>query len=228
MTRRPIRGRFGMKSSNAVEEIKYLHINFSGSGYTAALDTLVEEGFREDNVEAIVHGEQAPAAGPELWMDVAIGVGSNFAVEAIQYVARKVRNAIAMSSTHGCCVTETIVEDSDCDFVIRANSAAGIMYEDIDLTNLVSKMRELVDSEKTAGRFISKIETPCDLNPVSQGLSVRSVGVGNYSLWLLTYREGERCPYWLYDAANKTFTPLENSRAVKNALDSSDLFYSAK
>lgn len=217
-----------MKSSNAVEEIKYLRIDFSGSGYTAALDTLVEEGFQEDDVEAVVHGEQAPAAGPELWMSFVIGVGSGLAVEAIQYVTRKVRNVIATTSTHGCCINETIVEDSDCNFVIRANSAAGIMYEDIDLTNLVSKMRELVDSEKTAGRFISKIETPYDFDSMSQGLSVRSVGVGNYSLWLLTYREDERCPYWLYDAANETFTPLENSRTVKNALEGSDLFYSAK
>lgn len=217
-----------MKTLNAADDIKYLRIDLSGSGYTSTLDNKVKTKFHEDAIEAVVRGQHTPAAGPELWMDVVIGIVSGLAVEGIGYAVQKVRDAISESSSHNCCVNAVTVEDFDCDFVIRANSAAGMVFEEIELTSIVSQMRELFDSERASGRYISKIETPCDFDPASIGSSIRSVGVGSYSLWLLSYREGERCPYWLYDVANKMFIPLKDNSAIINALNASDIFYAAK
>lgn len=219
-----------MKARNIAGDIKYLRIDLVGSGYTGTLDDKVKASFREDAIEAVVRGQHAPAAGPELWMDVVIAIGSDLAVEGIKYAVRKVRDAISESSSRSCCVNKTTVEDFDCecDFVIQANSAAGMIFEEIELTSIVTQMRELVESEKASGRYISKIEAPCDLGPCSISTPIRSVGVGSYSLWLLSYREGERCPYWLYDVVNEVFIPLDDNLATTNALNASDIFYAAK
>lgn len=217
-----------MRTLQKADKIKYLRIDFSGSGYSAALDSKVKEAFLEDNIEAVIRGQQTPAAGPELWMDFIIGVEAGIAVEVLKYVVHKVRGVVSGYLHHGCCVNSTIVEDIDCDFVIRASSAAGIIYENIDFVKLLSEMRQLADSEKDSGRPISKIETPCEIDYAPEGFSVRSIGVGSYSLWLLTYREGERWPSWLYDAHNKVFIPLEDNHAIEVALSATDAFYSEK
>ena len=215
-----------MKTLQKADTIKYLRIDFSGSDYSTALDSRVKEAFLEDNIDAVIRGQHTPAAGPELWMDFIIGVEAGIAVEVIKYVAHKVGSVVAEYLHHDCCVNSTKVEDIDCDFVIRANSAAGMKYESVDFAKLITEMRQLADSEKASGRPISKIEAPCEIDYAPEGFSVRSVGVGNYSLWLLTYREGERWPNWLYDANNKAFIPLEDSHAIEVALSASDPYYS--
>lgn len=219
-----------MKKLNATNDINYLRIDLTGSGYTSTLEAGVKEIFRKDAIEAVVRGQHELAAGPELWMDVVIEIVSSLAVEGIKYVVQKVRSAISESLSISCCVNSVIVEspDSDCDFVIRSNSAAGMLFEEVDLTSIVSRMRELVESERSSGRYISKVEAPCDLRPTPTGMSIHSNGVGSYSLWLLSYREGERWPHWLYDAANEVFVPLEDDSAIINSLNSVDAFYTTK
>lgn len=215
---------------NASADIRYLRIDLLGSGYTSALDGIIKSEFDHDAVEVVIRGQRTPAAGPELWMDVVIAIGANLATEAIVYIARKVREAVSSTSLLGCCINEYVVESLDygCDFVVRANSAAGVDFEGIELSSLFSRMTELVESERVSGRFISKIETPCDLDSSDVGMPVRIVGVGSYSLWLLTYSEGERWPYSLYDAVNGVFIPLEDDLSIVDALNSPDAFYSGR
>lgn len=221
-----------MKTPKNADNIKYLRIDFSGSGYTAALDNRVRAAFCEDGIEAVVRGQRTPASGPELWMEIVIAAGSGLMADllkdAIKYVVSKVRGVVAEKSPYGCCVNSIAVEDFDCDFVIKANSAAGVVYDNIDFTNLFSEMRGLVDSEKGSGRSVFKVEAPCEADYTQEGFCVRNVGMGNYSLWLLSYREGERYPFQLYDAVNKTFIPLGDRYAIEAALSSTDAFYSEK
>ena len=56
---------------------------------------------------------------------------------------------------------------------------------------------------------------------------MKTQGIGNYSLWFVSYQEGERWPHCLYDAANDAFIPLGDASALA-AFDAVDLFYNAE
>ena len=100
--------------------------------------------------------------------------------------------------------------------------------EDVDYNELVSQMKDFYEKEVAADRAVNSIEAPCDLDLDTDGLKIRTVGVGNFSLWRVTYRNGSRWPFCLYDAVNDALVPMEDRQTVTNVINGTDKFYSPK
>lgn len=213
-----------------LKNIEFLRINLCGSSYSNSLDDEVCEKFHEDGLNVVVSGHRTIAAGPELWMEIILGIGESFVVDIIEHIIKKVYSAIQKNHSIDCHVNKLTIDEYNCkcEFEIKSNSAAGMIYEQIDLELMLNRMHQLIDNEKIAGRYINKIETPCDVQTTTTDFSVRCVGVGNYSVWRISYENDIRCKNWLYDAVNENFIPITDSSIITCASNSNDIFYKTK
>lgn len=218
-----------MKPDNPLGAIEHLRLDFYGNKYRTTLDNYITPDFLQDGIRPVVRGQVSPAVGVELGVSIAISlltsIASNLVVEVIKAVMRKIRKATGETLSCDCHLGRLTIETAACDYVIIANSDAGTHAENIDYGGLVSQMRRLCERELAAGRSIYRIETPCDMDPNTDSLTIRTNGVGSYSLWLITYRDGDRWPFCLYDAINGALIPLDNRQVVAGAISGEDIFY---
>lgn len=218
-----------MESQNPMNTIKYLRLDFHGCEYKIALDNQIRSSLLQDGIDPVIRGQIAPAAGADLGVDIIIsliaGIASDLIVKAIKNVMNKIRKATDETLSSGCCLNRVTIETDTCDFIIATNGNAGIYAEDVDYNELISQMKDFYEKEVAAGNLVDRIETPCDLDPSTDYLKIRTAGVGNFSLWLVTYRNGSRWPFCLYDSVNDTLIPMKNQQTVASAIDGTDKFY---
>lgn len=221
-----------MEPQSPMNTIRHLRLDFYGCAYRTTLDAQIRSDLSQDGIDPVIRGQTAPAAGASLSVDIVISfmtsIASGFAVEAIKAVMSKVGKATNKVLSSDCHLGRTTIETDACDFVIMANSSAGVYAEDIDYNALVSQMKYFYEKEVAAGRAVDSIEAPCDLDLDTDGLKIRAVGVGNFSLWRVTYRNGSRWPFCLYDAINDALVPMEDRQTITNVINGTDKFYSPK
>ncbi len=69
-------------------------------------------------------------------------------------------------------------------------------------------MESFTKREEKDNRPVAKIEAPCGIRIEEHGWETVCCGVGNYSLWKVEYKSGDKWPEALFDAANETFIEL--------------------
>lgn len=221
-----------MEPQSPMNAIRHLRLDFYGYAYRATLDAQIRSDLSQDGIDPVIRGQIAPAAGASLSVDIVIsfmtGIASGLTVEAIKTIMSKIGKAISKVSSSDCRLGRTTIETDACDFVITANSSAGVHAEDVDYNELVSQMKDFYEKEVAADRAVNSIEAPCDLDLDTDGLKIRTVGVGDFSLWRVTYRNGSRWPFCLYDAVNDALVPMEDRQTVTNVINGTDKFYSPK
>lgn len=217
-----------MGSKRKSSSIGHLRVSFRGCEYEASLDEAVKKEMAPLRIHPVVRGQITPAAGVGLSADIVVailcGMAADVIVKALEAVFEAIRASAKNALAKDCHMGHVTIETERCDLIISANGSAGVFDESVDYGSLVERMLQLYESELEAGRNVISIETPCDLAPDTDTFSVRNAGVGNFSLWLISYREGEYWPQRLYDATNDLFIPLADSRIV-DAINCHDAFY---
>ncbi len=211
-----------MESQSPMNEIRHLRLDFHGSAYRTTLDAQVRSNLLQDGIDPIIRGQFAVAAGVSLGVDVVIslvtGVTSGLIVEAIKGIMRKIRKAAKETLSSDCHLGRMTIEMDTCDFVIATNGSAGFYAENVNYNELISRMMDFYEQELAAGHAIYRIEAPCNFNLSEDRLKSGTSGVGNFSLWLVTYRYGSRWPCCIYDAINDVIIPTEDKEEIKKKL----------
>lgn len=219
-----------MEPRNPICAVKYLRLDFHGNDYKDELDEQVRTDFLQSNIDPIVRGQTAPAAGAGLVVDIVISLATGILTECIigafKNALRIIQASASKTLSTGCELGRTTIELDTCDFVITANASAGIYADGIDYDGLVSQMRAFCQQEAVNGLKVIRIEAPCDIyRHDSDRLCVQTNGVGSFSLWRVSYSDGERWPLCLYDAANDTLLPMDDDQTIMDATTSTDIYY---
>lgn len=212
-----------------LEVIRHLRLNYFGCKYDVSLDRKVRQALFRDGVDPIIRGQIAPAAGESLGVDIAVsvvsGIAADLIIKSIKALVTKINMVTSEAASCSCTLRGITIETSICDYVVKACPGAGIVEEDIDYNRLISQMIEFQEAETANGNSINRIETPCDVASDKDGFTVMTNGVGSFSLWLVTYRCGDRWPSRLYDAANNIFLPMSGICTGMFRLPERDIFY---
>lgn len=157
----------------------------------------------------MVRGRHSIAAGVGLSHDLTVfafdAIASGILYDLFKYALSKVRKAFSDVVGSDVPLNRVTFKTRDCDYVVSSNCNAGVCSESIDYNRLLFQMESFAKNEAESNRSIAKIEAPCDLRIAQHGWEVICCGVGNYSLWKVEYKSGDKWPEVLYDAANKTF-----------------------
>lgn len=192
-----------------------VRVEINGNRYSTQLVYDIRSAIEQEGVTAFVRGSYAPAAGPDIAIDLVLSIvediTTNLIIELGKRLFARLKEVMNKHRIQGSSVTKFSVQDISCDYVISANSAAGVNFELIQLERLLGDMRKLVTEEAACDRIINRVDAPCDLQRANQPREMWTTGIGSYSVWHLSYSSGDRWPDYLYDAANQVFIPLTNS-----------------
>lgn len=164
----------------------------------------------------MVRGQHSIAAGAGLSQSQVV-FASNFVSDVIvpgllcdlfKCILSKTCKALSETMDFDVPINRVTLKTRDCDYIISSNCNASVYSESIDYNQLLSQMESFTKREEKDNRPVDKIEAPCDLRIGQHGWEVICCGVGNYSLWKVEYKSGEKWPEALCDAANETFIEL--------------------
>ena len=221
---------FVLQTDDALKVVNYIRVDVVGSEYRFYQEQAIRNELNSCNCSIVVRGERSVACGVGLAFNVVAAVAEDIAAglisAALKGLVVKIKGAISGEGLQAACFADAVIEVADCDLIIKANCNAGVNSEYVNYDELIRSMLELSKKEKDSGRIIKAIEAPCDIDLTKEVPDVRCCGVGNFSLWRVTYRNGDRWPCWLYDAANDCFLPLAEGFKQQIQGDSEDVFYS--
>lgn len=194
--------------------IKLVNVEIIGSGYSLEKEEALKEQFKNLDCPVFVSGQSTCAAGVDLFWTILVFVSTSILQGQIydwyKFVRDNISHTIKNSMGKGAFQGDIDLISSDCELRIRVSNAAGFRAENIDYQNLYGEMISLIMQEKSNGRTIKVIEAPCQIITENNSLSHRCVGVGNYSLWSVDYKDNQSMRPLLYDAINQCFVNLEN------------------
>jgi len=215
--------------SSSSEIIRHLRLDFRGYEYNVSLDDKVKRALMSDGFNPVIRGQAAPAAGAGLVVDIAVSVVSGIAADliigAIKILIRKIGKAANEAGSSEFSLCRATIETDECDFIITANASAGVSARGVDYNGLISQMMVFRETEAASGNAVYSIEAPCDVSIDRESFTITANGVGSYSLWLVTYRNGDRWPSCIYDAANNAFLPTSGRISDKRILPITDMYY---
>lgn len=210
-----------------LENVSYLRIDLCGSEYRPAQEKVLLKEFGGDDCIVVLRGGHSCAAGAGLAFNVVVAVAAEIIsvpiVLLVKNLFKRAKRALAEAGFANAQPLGITVEAPECDICIKTNCNAGTLYENVRFDDLIAQIKAFYQSEKDAGRSICKIETPCDIRCDSGFVRADCCGVGNFSIWRVTYRDSERWPYWIYDAVNDMTFP--GAPEDVSALPKEDLFY---
>lgn len=196
--------------------IDLVSIELTGSEFRTEQETALRQKLRTESFAVMVRGQHSIAAGTGLSQSLVV-FASNFVSDVIvpgllydlfKYVLTKSCKALSETMNFDVPINRVTLKTSDCDYVISSNCNAGVYSESIDYNQLLFQMESFTKRKEKDNCPVARIEAPCDLRIGQHGWEVICCGVGNYSLWKVEYKSGEKWPEALYDAANETFIEL--------------------
>ncbi|MFC2339650.1 MAG: hypothetical protein ACFNLW_07175 [Olsenella sp.] len=196
--------------------IDLVSIELTGSEFRTEQETALRQKLKTEPFAVMVRGQQSIAAGAGLSQSLVVFL-SNFASDVIvpdllydlfKYVLSRTCKALSETMDFDVPLNGVTFKARDCDYIISSNCNAGVYSESIDCNQLLSQMESFAKREEKNNRPVAKIESPCDLRIGQHRWEAVCCGVGNYSLWKVEYKSGEKWPEALYDAANETFIEL--------------------
>lgn len=196
--------------------IDLVSIELIGSEFRVEQETSLRQELKNEPFAVMVRGQHSIAAGAGLSHSLVV-FASNFASGVIvsgllydlfKYVLSRTCEALSEAIDFDVPLNRVTFKTRDCDYIISSNCNAGVYSESIDYNQLLSQMELFAKREERNNRSVAKIEAPCDLRIGQHGWEAICCGVGNYSLWKVEYKSGEKWPKALYDAANGTFIEL--------------------
>lgn len=219
-----------MQANDVSRILDYIRVDLVGSEYSYYQEQAIRNELNSYDCRTVIRGEHSVACGVGLAFSIAMTIVEGVAVEfistALKGLAVKIKEAISGEDSQAACFANAVIEVADCDLIIKANCNAGIDSDCVNYDALIRAMLELSKTEKGSGRVVKSIEAPCDIDLAEDIPEVRCCGIGNYSLWRVAYRDGERWPYWLYDAVNDCFSPLGEDLRLQTEDGYEDVFYS--
>ena len=195
-------------------DIKLVDIEIIGSGYSLEKEELLKQQFKNFKCPVFVSGHPTCAAGVDLFWQIVLFVSSSILQGQIydwyKYAKENVFQTIKNLMGEGAYQGDITLISTDCDIIIRVNNGAGFRADSVDYQSLLEQINDFVIQEKSNGKIIKSIETPCQIISRDNFLSHRCIGVGNYSLWSIEYKDNRTMVPLLYDAINQCFVNLEN------------------
>ena len=190
-------------------DIKKVDIKIIGSGYSLEKEETLKNQFKNLEYPVFVSGYPTCAAGVELFWTIVIFVSTSILRGQIydwyKYIRDNIIQNIKRSMGKGAYQGDITLISTDCDITIRVNNGAGFRADSIDY-----QRSNFVIQEKSNGKIIKSVDTPCQIVSKNDSLSHECVGVGNYSLWSIEYKDNLTMTPLLYDAINQCFVNLEN------------------
>ncbi|MDU4868660.1 hypothetical protein [Lancefieldella parvula] len=195
-------------------DIKKVDIKIIGSGYSLEKEETLKNQFKNLEYPVFVSGYPTCAAGVELFWTIVIFVSTSILRGQIydwyKYIRDNIIQNIKRSMGKGAYQGDITLISTDCDITIRVNNGAGFRADSIDYQSLLEQISNFVIQEKSNGKIIKSVDTPCQIVSKNDSLSHECVGVGNYSLWSIEYKDNLTMTPLLYDAINQCFVNLEN------------------
>lgn len=195
-------------------DIKKVDIKIIGSGYSLEKEETLKNQFKNLEYPVCVSGYPTCAAGVELFWTIVIFVSSSILQGQIydwyKCIRDNIIHNIKRSMGKGAYQGDITLISTDCDITIRVNNGAGFRADSIDYQSLLEQMSNFVIQEKSNGKIIKSVDTPCQIVSKDDSLSYRCVGIGNYSLWSIEYKDSPTTAPLLYDAINQCFVRHEN------------------
>ena len=196
--------------------IDLVSIDLTGSGFRTEQETTLRQKLKTESFAVMVRGQHSIAAGAGLSQSLVV-FASNFVSDVIvpgllydlfKFILSKTCKALSETVGFDVPINRATLKTRDCDYVISSNCNAGVYSESIDCNQLLSQMESFTKREEKDNRPVAEIEAPCVLQIGQHGWEIICCGVGNYSLWKVEYKSGEKWPEALYDAVNETFIEL--------------------
>lgn len=204
-------------------DIKKVDIKIIGSGYSLEKEEILKDQFKNLEYPVFVSGYPTCAAGVELFWKIVVFVSTSILEGQIydwyKYIRDNIIQNIKYSMGKGAFQGDIALISTDCEITIRVNNGAGFRADSIDYQSLLEQINNFVIQEKLNGKIIKSVDTPCQIVSKNDSLSYRCVGIGNYSLWSIEYKDGLTTAPLLYDAINQCFVRLENYSDYNLSID---------
>ena len=196
-------------------------VECNGSGYTTERESELRSIFDKEPYAVNIHGQHGPAAGPDIGFDIMVfiaqAVASELIVQVFEAAVTQIIKAFRKSKCNDAALSSAEIRTKDCIFQISACEEA--CDRNIDYDSLIQQMADFANAERNQGRIVSKIETPCRLDFKDHSCDPVCDSKGYYSIWKVSYVEGELWPYATYDATNNVIIPLNTQYAVAEPFD---------
>ena len=201
--------------------ITLVSVECGSSGYTAERESELRSMCDKEPYAVDIHGQHGPAAGPDIGFDIVVfiaqAVASELIVQVFKAAVTQIIKAFRKSKCNDTALGSAEIHARDCVFQIYAYEAA--CDRNIDYDSLIQQMADFANAERDQGRIVGRIETPCKLEFNDHGCDPECDSERNYSIWRVSYVEGEQWPYAAYDATNKVIIPLNTQHAVGEPFD---------
>lgn len=195
-------------------DIKKVEIKIIGSGYSLEKEEKLKNQFKDLEHPVFVSGYPTCAAGVELFWTIVVFISTSILQGQIydwyKYIRDNICQNIKSSMGERAYQGDIALISTDCDITIRVNNGAGFRADSIDYQRLIEQINNFLIQEKLNGKIIKSVNTPCQIVSKDDSLSYRCVGIGNYSLWSIEYKDSLTTEPLLYDAINQCFVSLEN------------------
>lgn len=194
--------------------IDLVSIELAGSKFRTEQETALRQKLKTEPFAVVVRRQQSIAAGAGLSQSLVVFVSSvivpGLPYDLFKYMLSRTFKALSETMSFGVPLNRVTFKTIDCDYIISSNCNADVYSKLVDYNQLLSRMEsftKLLNAKKN-NRPVAKIEAPCDMRIEQHGWEAVCCGVGNYSLWTVEYKSGEKWPEVLFDAANETFIEL--------------------
>lgn len=188
-----------------------LEIRLSGSGYSPELDKEIAKS-TPSGIALSIQGEKAPAAGPELLVSLFISCAGSVLVDyALGKLLDTVIAIIAHHTDHKpvigkvACKTPS-VEINVIDLSFLDERLVQPEWSNID--QIAAEANTLVKTERSRGRHVVRVTTPCEVVRSASQTAQCKVGSGNTACWLVEYSDKILNPTRAYDSRNSMFVEL--------------------
>lgn len=188
-----------------------LEIRLSGSGYSPELDKEIAKSI-PSGIALSIQGEKAPAAGPELLVSLFISCARSVLVDyALGKLLDTVVASIARHIGHKPVISNVVcrtpsVEINVIDLSFLDERLVQPEWSNID--QIAAEANALVKTERSRGRHVVRVTTPCEVVRSASQTAQCKVGSGNTACWLVEYSDKILNPTRAYDSRNSMFVEL--------------------
>lgn len=192
------------------EKKAIIQVEMSGSAYCPELEDEIAALLSED-VSFTVHGEKAPAAGPDLLINVVLEfvvptvrdwVIGEILTRMMDCVKRRLGHKPELGRVVVSCpqyeirvVNKSFLDESQ----TRPNWS--------DMDQIVERTGRMVERELTHGRTVTKVTVPCRIEKKADQVTLCAVGVGDADTWLVEYSGAN--PSRVYDSTSESFIKVD-------------------
>ena len=188
-----------------------LQIRLSGSSYSPELDKEIAKSI-PSGIALSIQGEKAPAAGPELLVSLFISCARSVLVDyALGKLLDTVVASIARHIGHKPVISNVVcrtpsVEINVIDLSFLDERLVQPEWSNID--QIAAEANTLVKTERSRGRHVVRVTTPCEVVRSASQTAQCKVGSGNTACWLVEYSDKILNPTRAYDSRNSMFVEL--------------------